>query len=89
MPAYAVAHLNDVDTTHPDIAEYLHRIDATLAEFGGRFLVHGQPQTAVEGTGWAIVVEFPDHTAARAWYDSPRYQAIVPLRRAHSSGAVV
>ena len=40
MPAYAVAHMRQA-TMGPAIVEYLERIDATLAPFGGRFLVHG------------------------------------------------
>jgi uncharacterized protein (DUF1330 family) len=40
MPAYAVAHMHEV-VMGPDIVEYLQRIDATLAPFGGRFAVHG------------------------------------------------
>ena len=40
MTSYAVAHLRTV-TMGPEIAAYLQRIDATLAPFGGRFLIHG------------------------------------------------
>ena len=49
MPAYAVAHMRQV-TMGPPIVEYLERIDATLAPFGGRFLVHGGKPEVVEGT---------------------------------------
>ena len=42
MPVYAVAHMRQV-TMGPPIVEYLERIDATLAPFGGRFVVHGGP----------------------------------------------
>jgi hypothetical protein len=41
MSAYAIAHVQSV-TPGPEIAEYLLRIDATLAPFQGRFLVHGR-----------------------------------------------
>jgi hypothetical protein len=34
MSAYAVAHMHEV-AMGPDIVEYLQRIDATLAPFGG------------------------------------------------------
>ena len=40
MTAYAVAHMRRV-TMGPAIVEYLERIDATLAPFGGHFIVHG------------------------------------------------
>ncbi|MER5603287.1 DUF1330 domain-containing protein [Streptomyces sp. NPDC002265] len=37
---YAIGYPEDVDTC-PEIAEYLKRIEATMASYGGRFLVHG------------------------------------------------
>ena len=72
MPAYAVAHMRQV-TAGPAIVKYLERIDATLAPFGGRFLVHGGRVEAVEGTwpGHQIVIEYPDRARADAWYHSP------------------
>jgi uncharacterized protein (DUF1330 family) len=36
---------------------------------------------AIEG---AVIIEFPDMAAARAWYDSPAYQAAVKFRHAGS-----
>ncbi len=82
---YAVAYLRNVDVG-AEIVEYLERIDATLEPFGGRFLVHGGHLTPVEGSwdGDLVVLEFPDGDAAQAWYDSPAYQAILPLRTEHS-----
>jgi uncharacterized protein (DUF1330 family) len=34
------------------------------------------------------VIEFPSRQAAEAWYRSPEYQAIVPLRRDGAVGIV-
>ncbi|PUA83126.1 DUF1330 domain-containing protein [Nocardioides currus] len=87
MRAYAIAHLRDVDLGEA-IIDYLSRIDATLAPFGGRFLVHGGDVAGVEGDwgGDVIIIEFPDRESARGWYDSPAYQAILPLRTEHSDG---
>ncbi|MBV6699405.1 DUF1330 domain-containing protein [Kitasatospora aureofaciens] len=90
MTAYAIAHVHSVEFG-PDIVEYLERIDATLAPFGGRFLVHGGEVEVVEG-GWGqdlIVIEFPDHERVRAWYDSPAYREILPLRTRHMAADVV
>jgi uncharacterized protein (DUF1330 family) len=89
MPAYAVGHLHDVNVG-PDIVEYLRRIDETLAPFGGHFIIHGGPATAVEGSwsGDLIVIAFPDKASARAWYDSPAYRRILPLRTKNSRGDV-
>jgi uncharacterized protein (DUF1330 family) len=90
MPAYAVAHMRQV-TMGPAIVEYLERIDATLAPFGGRFLVHGGRVEVVEGTwpGHLIVIEFPDRARADAWYRSAAYQEIVALRTDNSRSDVI
>lgn len=90
MPAYAIAHLHRVNMG-PEIVEYLQQIDATLAPFQGRFLVHGGQPEALEGqwSGDLIVIEFPDIERARAWYDSPAYQAILPLRTEHAEGDAI
>ncbi len=89
MPAYAVGHLHDVNVG-PDIVEYLRRIDATLEPFGGRFLLHGKPVEVLEGSwsGDLVVIEFPDGESARAWYASPAYRQILPLRTGNASSVV-
>ena len=81
IPAYAIAHLRSV-AMGPPIVEYLERIDATLAPFEGRFLIHGARAEILEGTwpGHLVVIRFPDLARARAWYASPAYQAILRLR---------
>jgi uncharacterized protein (DUF1330 family) len=90
MSAYAIGHLRNV-TVGPEIVEYLRRIDATLEPFGGRFIIHGGKVDVREGSwsGDLIVIAFPRLDLARAWYDSPTYQAIAPLRRDHSEGEIV
>lgn len=90
MPAYAAAHLRTVDF-NDEIVEYIARIDATLAPFEGRFLVHGVTPTVVEGSfpGTLILIEFPDRARAEAWYASDDYQAILPLRTRNSDGVAV
>jgi uncharacterized protein (DUF1330 family) len=83
--AYAIAYLNDVDFG-AEIIEYIEKIDATLAPYGGRFLVHGGKVSPAEGewTGEVVLIEFPDAEAATEWYGSPAYQEILPLRTEHS-----
>jgi uncharacterized protein (DUF1330 family) len=87
MTTYAIAHLHHTELC-ADIVEYLEKIDDTLAPFGGRFLIHGGPVERLEGAfrGNLIVIEFDDRERAHAWYDSPAYQAILPLRTRHASG---
>jgi uncharacterized protein (DUF1330 family) len=87
MTAYAVAHLREVNFG-PAIIEYLERIDATLAPYRGRFLIHGAQAHALEGRwrGDLVVVEFPSLEHARAWYHSPAYQRILGLRTGNAVG---
>jgi uncharacterized protein (DUF1330 family) len=49
MSAYAVVHMRQV-TIGQAIVEYLQRIDATLAPFGGQFIVHGGEVEVQEGS---------------------------------------
>ncbi|MFP6560136.1 DUF1330 domain-containing protein [Paraburkholderia sp. B3] len=87
MTAYAIAHLHEVEMC-PDIVEYLEKIDATLAPYGGRFVIHGGHVERLEGAfkGDLIVIEFEDREQARAWYRSAAYQTILPLRTGHAKG---
>ncbi|MCF2532642.1 DUF1330 domain-containing protein [Yinghuangia soli] len=87
MTAYAFAHLRSVDV-NAEIVEYLKKIDATLPEFGGRFLVHNRVPEVVDGTfeGVLVIIEFPSTDAVKAWYHSPGYQEIVDLRINNTDG---
>ncbi|ESY81641.1 hypothetical protein X740_07140 [Mesorhizobium sp. LNHC221B00] len=90
MTAYAVAHMRQA-TMGPQIVEYLHKIDATLEPFGGRFLVHGSDVEVIENDwqGHLIIIEFPDREHVRGWYNSLAYQAILALRTDNSQSDVV
>ena len=59
MPACALAHLRSLDA-NGDIADYLRRVDATLAPYGGSFLVHGVLPEVLEGPfpGTVVVLAF-------------------------------
>jgi uncharacterized protein (DUF1330 family) len=50
-----------------------------LAAYGALDQLEGEP---IEG---AVILEFPDMAAARAWYDSPSYQAAVKFRHGGST----
>lgn len=90
MSAFAVAHLRDIDFG-PGIVAYLERIDATLAPFDGRFVVHGSETTVLEGdwVGDLVVVQFPSREQALTWYHSDAYQQIIGQRTGNSDGTVV
>lgn len=90
MTTYAIANLHD-PKYHPDIAEYIERIQGTLDPFYGRFLVHGVQHEVIEGAwpGGVVVIEFPSLVDAHGWYDSPAYQEILHLRTDHIAGDVI
>jgi uncharacterized protein (DUF1330 family) len=86
---YAIAVLHDI-RFGTDMIAYLQGLDATLEPYDGRFVVHHPGPTMVEGElsgrSAVIVIAFPDRTSAQEWYDSPAYQAILPLRTSNSGG---
>ena len=90
MTAYAVAHLRSVDQ-NAEVVEYIARIDATLEPYDGRFVVHGVLPEVVEGDwpGYLVVIGFPDLATARAWYGSPAYREILPLRTRNCDGVTL
>ena len=60
------------------------RTPELIRAHGGRFLARGGETVTLEGeadVARTIIVEFPDLTAARAFYDSDAYQAAIGLRR--------
>src|SRR5262249_6202025 len=79
MKWYGVGILQDV-RMGPPIKEYLEQIDATLAPFGGHFIVHGGKEEMSEGKtpGILIVPDFPDYDHAQRCYSSPASQQILP-----------
>ena len=81
MAAYVIV---DVEVTNREAYEkYRRQVPATVESYGGRFAVRGGKYETLEGS-WQpkriVVMEFPDYERAKAWYDSPEYQAILPLR---------
>ncbi|MDJ0379494.1 DUF1330 domain-containing protein [Streptomyces sp. G-G2] len=90
MTAYAIGHIRP-ETMNEDILRYIEEIQGTMDPFGGEFLVHGKDHEVVEGSfpGAVIVIGFPDLERARAWYASPAYQELIPLRTRHIAGEVI
>jgi uncharacterized protein (DUF1330 family) len=89
VPAYAVGLLRDVKMG-PEIIAYLEGIDRTLKPFGGRFVIHGGEKHVLEGDPRSdlIVIAFPNLESAEAWYASPAYRDILPLRARNAEGEV-
>ncbi|MBP2460504.1 DUF1330 domain-containing protein [Rhizobium sp. PvP099] len=89
MTAYAVGLLRNV-RLNDGIVAYLCGIDATLEPFGGRFIIHGGRKEVLEGapSDDLIVIGFPTMEAARSWYASPAYQALIGFRTQGAEGDV-
>ena len=89
MPAYAVAVIRET-RFNDEVAEYLRRIDETLALFSGKYIVHGGPYQVLEGawSGDLVVIEFPSMEMAEGWYRSGSYAAIRALRTDNTEGDV-
>ena len=86
MPAYLVCRVEvrDMET----YAKYAAHSPGIVAQHGGRFLVRGGEIQALEGEpfdGRLVIVEFPNAAAAKAFYNSPEYQAAKAIREPVSS----
>lgn len=70
---------------------YRKMVSPIVARHGGVYLVRGGRSEMLEGSaaGRVVVIEFPSVTAARAFYESPEYQAIVGTRKESSISRVV
>lgn len=90
MTAYLIAQLT---VTDPEGFEAYRQVVPPIIEaHGGRYLARGGALSTLEGEpGGAriIVLEFADRTAAEAFYESPAYQEILPLRLKAAGGSVV
>lgn len=83
MKTYLINHLRiPGDVPNNEGLSYLESVEATVAPYGGKWLAQGPADVVVEGAwpGSVVLMEFPNREAATAWYNSPAYTAIRPLR---------
>ena len=90
MPGYVIA---DVEVTDPAAYEEDRKlVPATVAKYGGRYLVRGGPHEVREGS-WApkrvVVLEFPSVAEARRWYDSEEYRPARAIRHRAARSSVL
>jgi uncharacterized protein (DUF1330 family) len=82
MAAYIIGSVTGV-SDQARTEEYGGRIEATMAPYGGKFLVRG-PGECIEGK-WehlaAAIIEFPSMDALKEWYDSAAYRELRTLRK--------
>jgi uncharacterized protein (DUF1330 family) len=90
MPAYFIA---EVSVTDQDTYEtYRTQVLPIVKQYGGRFLVRGGKTETIEGDwrpGRLVVLQFDDAAAARRFYDSKEYRAIIEFRHRAASTRMV
>lgn len=90
MAAYLIADIVVKDAAAYD--RYKQGVGATVAKFGGRFVVRGGAVVPLEG-GWdperTVVIEFPDMATLQAWYRSDDYKPLLDMRLAATTGRVI
>jgi uncharacterized protein (DUF1330 family) len=82
MSACVIGHITVRD--EEKWAQYRGQVPATLAPWGAELLFRGQRAAVLSGEHThtdTVVIRFPDLAAVDAWYASPAYQALVPLRQ--------
>jgi uncharacterized protein (DUF1330 family) len=87
MTAYVIADLQVTDIAAYE--PYRPLAAASIARFGGRFLVRGGPVELLDGElppDRIVVIEFPDAETARRWYRSEEYQRARKIRQTASRG---
>ena len=87
MSAYII--FNNRVTDPDGMAEYLSKVMETLAPFDPEFLVLEEQAQVLEGTPEfprVIVIKFKSRGDAEAWYNSPEYGEVRPLRLAAAEG---
>jgi uncharacterized protein (DUF1330 family) len=83
LPAYLVGQLRITDEA-VFRNEYAPFPGAVQKQFGGRFLCRNDRVELLEGVSCGprlVVIEFPSLEAGRAYYHSPEYQRLAPIRR--------
>lgn len=86
-PAYIIAEVEKDPSKKQDPAasrKYAEEAPKSLAEFDGKYVIRGAKAQTLEGevsTGNIVVIGFDSLEKARAWYSSPAYAAIKPIRQ--------
>ena len=90
MPVYVVAQGRIQD--REKLNEYVGKAIPTIAAHGGKVLGFDESPEVIEGKvdlPRTVILEFDSKEQFRAWYDSPGYQEILPLRLASAPGTMV
>jgi uncharacterized protein (DUF1330 family) len=90
VPAYVIVETNVTDPAQYE--RYKDEAPASIAAFGGRYVVRGGELAVLEGD-WKpsriVVLEFPDLETAKAWYASEEYEKARELRKGAANLSMV
>ena len=81
MAAYFIGLAKVKDATKAQ--EYSSKAGPTVLDAGGTVVGRGKLAGVLAGhldASSCLIVKFPSVEAAKEWYNSPSYQALVPLR---------
>jgi uncharacterized protein (DUF1330 family) len=90
-PVYVISEVNEITDLTSLKQEYLAKVNKTLAPFNGHyhFVVRGGKTESLDGDAppkGIVVIQFDSSEQAHAWYNSPAYAAIRPVRQAATKG---
>lgn len=83
MSSYLIVHATVKDPEK--LKQYGAAASEIVRAHGGEFVTRAQVTDVLVGSHEhkvCVLIKFPDGAALKAWYDSPEYQALVPLRDA-------
>lgn len=87
--AYYIAEFKITDAA--GMKPYSARVASTFEPYGGRYIVRGGSIAPLEGDGpnnRMVIIEFDSMEKARAWYDSPAYAQLKPIRHRNAISRV-
>jgi uncharacterized protein (DUF1330 family) len=84
-------YVSEFEVTDPDgMKPYSANVETSFASFGGRYIVRSGSVVSQEGTPSKriVMIEFPSMAQALAWYDSPAYAQLKPIRHRYATSRV-
>ena len=82
-PAYYVGNVQSVKDAEA-YKTYAGKVPETLTPFGGKFIVRGAEPIILDASrkppGYIVIIQFPSMKDLRAWWNSPVYSSIRPIR---------
>ena len=87
-PAFYIAAFEVTDSE--GIRPYSQQVEGTFMPFSGRYVARGGKTVSLEGEApkRIVMIAFDSMEQAQAWYNSPAYRAIRPIRHKSATSRV-